>query len=127
MSISWSCSPLYAKRLATSWWSTSADDAIDRIAVSGPDVVLIDNPLQSGSGIDVIRAIRLMGPVPGRLLLAMSNALNRTVREASLAAGADEYFDKTIDHGKLLARIAALAFGLGWRLVSQPDIIPDRR
>ena len=90
-------------------WSASAKDAIERIAVSEPDVVLIDNQLRSGSGIDVIRAIRLMDPVPRPLLLAMSNALNRAVREGSLAAGADEYFDKTIDYGKLLTRIAALA------------------
>ena len=90
-------------------WSASADDAIERIAFSEPDVVLIDNQLRSGSGIDVIRAIRLMGLFPAPLLLAMSNALTGTVREASLAAGADAYFDKTIDYGKLLTRIAALA------------------
>jgi CheY-like chemotaxis protein len=90
-------------------WSASADDAIDRIAVSEPDVVLIDNQLRCGSGIDVIRAIRSMDPVPRPLLLAMSNALNRAVREANLDADADEYFDKTIDHVKLLTRIAALA------------------
>jgi two-component system response regulator DevR len=90
-------------------WSASADDAIERIASSEPDVVLIDNQLRSGSGIDVIRAIRLMGADPAPLLLAMSNALTGTVREASLAAGADAYFDKTIDYGRLLTRIAALA------------------
>ena len=90
-------------------WSASADDAIERIACSEPDVVLIDNQLRSGSGIDVIRAIRLTGPVPAPLLLAMSNALTGTVREASMAAGADAYFDKTIDYGRLLTRIADLA------------------
>ena len=90
-------------------WSASADDAIKRIPLSRPDVVLIDIQLRPGSGIDVIRAIRLMRPVPAPLLLAMSNTLTGTVRTASLAAGADDYFDKTLDYRKLLTRIADLA------------------
>jgi len=90
-------------------WSASADDAIKRIRRTRPDVVLIDIQLRPGSGIDVIRAIRLRRPVPAPLLLAMSNTLTETVREASLAAGADEYFDKTLDYRKLLTRIADLA------------------
>lgn len=89
--------------------SASADDAIERIIASEPDVVLIDIQLRTGSGIDVIRALRRNTAMPGTVLLAMSNALSDTVRGLCLAAGADDYFDKAMDYRKLLIRVADLA------------------
>jgi len=39
----------------------------------------------------------------------MSNALSETVRPACLAAGADEFFDKSLEYEKLMVRLAELA------------------
>jgi DNA-binding response OmpR family regulator len=47
--------------------------------------------------------------MPPAVLLAMSNALSETVRGQCLAAGADDYFDKSMDYRKLLIRVADLA------------------
>lgn len=87
----------------------SASDAIERIIALRPDVALIDIQLRVGSGLDVLHRIRRHRPVLQLKLLAMSNARSEAVRSASLAAGADDFFDKLLEYEKLLKRISALA------------------
>lgn len=89
--------------------AATANEAIESFLAIEPDVVLIDVQLRTGSGIDVIRGIRLLGERPRPVLLAMSNALSETVRPACLSAGADEFFDKSLEYEKLLVRLAELA------------------
>lgn len=89
--------------------ASTASDAIESFLRHEPHVVLIDVQLRSGSGIDVIRGIRLFGGNPPPVLLAMSNALTDAVRGDCLSAGADEFFDKSLEYEKLLVRLAELA------------------
>lgn len=89
--------------------AATASEAIESFLAYEPDVVLIDVQLRTGSGIDVIRGIRLLGEGPRPVLLAMSNALSETVRPACIAAGADEFFDKSLEYEKLMVRLAELA------------------
>lgn len=73
-----------------------------------PDLVLLDVMMPGINGIETARHLKaLPGPpfIPIVLLTARSDSADVV---AGLAAGADDYLTKPIDHDALLARVAAM-------------------
>lgn len=83
--------------------------AIESIRAMKPDVVLLDLQLKSGSGTNVIKAVRANAELAGICLLVTSNHASPQMRAGCLELGADDYFDKVKEIGALTARIARLA------------------
>jgi DNA-binding NarL/FixJ family response regulator len=82
---------------------------IDSIRAMRPDVVVLDLQLKAGSGVNVIRAVRQMDDLRGVRLMVTSNHVSPQMRNGCLELGADDYFDKVKELGKLTARINELA------------------
>jgi DNA-binding response OmpR family regulator len=80
--------------------------AIDAVAASPPDVVILDLGLPDMDGLEVCRAIR-EGHYQGAILIVTARAgeLDRVV---GLDTGADDYLAKPFGLAELLARVRAL-------------------
>jgi DNA-binding response OmpR family regulator len=83
------------------------DDAVEHLAITGYDVVVLDRDLPGISGDEVCRRI-VTGRSPSRILMLTAAG---TVRERvdGLGLGADDYLPKPFDFDELVARIRALA------------------
>ena len=84
---------------------TAAIEAIGRMQ---PDAVILDMQLRTGSGANVIRAVRGNADIARMQLLVMSNHASPQLKAGCLELGADDYFDKVKDLALLTARIAEL-------------------
>jgi DNA-binding response OmpR family regulator len=76
-----------------------------------PDVVVLDLQLKSGSGTNVIRAVRSSADLAAVRILVTSNHTSLQLRAGCLELGADDFFDKVKDLGALAARVTTLAGG----------------
>jgi two-component system OmpR family response regulator len=88
----------------------TADDipaAIDGLAHSDPDALILDLQLPSGSGLQVLRAVRER--MPRLRVIVMTNFAAEPYRKAALAAGADVFLDKSSE----FARVRGILEG--WR------------
>lgn len=74
-----------------------------------PDVVVLDLQLKTGSGTNVIRAVRARADLDGVCLLVASNHTSPQLRAGCLQLGADGYFDKVKELGALTKHLARLA------------------
>ena len=74
-----------------------------------PDVVILDLQLKTGTGTDVIRALRADGAMSAVKILVTSNHVSPQLRAACLELGADGYFDKVKELGELAAAVCVLA------------------
>jgi two-component system OmpR family response regulator len=74
-----------------------------------PDAVILDLQLATGSGADVIRAVRADPGFGAMRLIVMSNHTSPQLRAGCLELGADAYFDKVKELSELTARLRALA------------------
>ena len=93
--------------------------AIQRTAVYGYDVVVLDRDLPGVHGDEVCRTLAERGGRPRVLMLTASGAIEDRV--AGLGLGADDYLPKPFAFAELVARIRAL----GRR--SQPAVPPVLR
>lgn len=87
-------------------------DAIAGIAQDMPDLVLLDLVLldlkmQTGSGLQVLRAVKRQQPAP--VVFVFTNYAQREYRDLATQAGADGFFDKQADTQKLLDAVTKLA------------------
>lgn len=82
---------------------------IDAIRRLKPDVVLLDLQLKAGSGTNVIRAVRADPGLAATRLLVTSNHISPQLKEGCLQLGADAYYDKVKELGKLTTRLGELA------------------
>jgi DNA-binding NarL/FixJ family response regulator len=89
------------------------DGTIESIRQMRPDVVLLDLQLRTGSGANVIRAVRASSDLKHVRLVVTSNHDSPQMRAGCLELGADDYFDKVKEIGALTARITQLADGRG--------------
>jgi len=85
---------------------SSAIDAIRRLA---PDAVVLDLQLRTGSGTEVIRAVRADPSLAATRLIVTSNHTSPQLREACLALGADAYLDKVKELAQLAEMVRRLA------------------
>jgi len=83
--------------------------AIEAIGRMKPDAVVLDMQLKTGSGVNVIRAVRAKPELSGLRLLVMSNHTSPQLKAGCLELGADGYFDKVKELAMLAQRIAELA------------------
>jgi two-component system response regulator MprA len=82
------------------------EQALERIAQSVPDAVVLDIGLPGVDGLEVCRRVRMLGNrVPILILTARDAVCDRI---DGLDVGADDYMVKPFDVGELKARIRAL-------------------
>ena len=84
-------------------------EAVDAIRRLKPDVVVLDLQLKTGSGTDVIRAVRAAPELAATRLVVTSNHDSPQLRAGCIELGADAYFDKVKELGALAQRIQQLA------------------
>ena len=81
-------------------------DALERLAVTRYDVVVLDRDLPGVHGDEVCR--RLAGSGPGSRVLMLTAASTVAARVEGLGLGADDYLPKPFDFAELVARVRAL-------------------
>jgi DNA-binding response OmpR family regulator len=82
-------------------------DALDRLAVTRYDVVVLDRDLPGVHGDEVCR--QLVSEGAGSRVLMLTAASTVAARVEGLGLGADDYLPKPFDFAELVARIRALA------------------
>jgi DNA-binding response OmpR family regulator len=83
------------------------NDALEHLAVTGYDVVVLDRDIPGVHGDDVCQAIAAGGSPIRVLMLTAAGAVGDRVE--GLGIGADDYLPKPCDFSELVARIRALA------------------
>lgn len=91
----------------------SQADAIAGVRKLKPDVVVLDLQLKSGSGTDVIRAVRASPELANTRVIVISNHTSPQLKAGCLELGADSYFDKVKELPELTATLRRLADGPG--------------
>jgi DNA-binding response OmpR family regulator len=81
--------------------------ALDKMAVSRYDVVVLDRDLPVVHGDEVCRRVAAAGGHERILMLTAARAVPDRI--AGLTLGADDYLPKPFDFGELVARVRALA------------------
>ena len=87
----------------------SEDSTLEAIRRLRPDVVVLDLQLKSGSGANVIRAVRSDPSLSGLRLLVTSNHVSPQMRAGCIELGADAYYDKVKELPALTAKLSELA------------------
>ncbi|MBI3898909.1 MAG: response regulator transcription factor [Gammaproteobacteria bacterium] len=82
-------------------------DAVIGIMNTRPDFVVLDFQLEGGTGADVLRMIRPQ--MPNAVVIVLTNYPLAQIRRACLDAGANAFFDKTSEFGKIKDVIAGAA------------------
>ena len=93
--------------------AANGGEAIDALAASRPDVVLLDVVLPDMSGYDVCRRVRGGDAVndpwdPDLPIIMLSAKAEHTDRVRGLNRGADDYVTKPFHYPELLARVGAV-------------------
>src|SRR6202020_2971829 len=83
------------------------DDALEHLAVTRYDVVVLDRDLPGVHGGEVCRRITAAGAGSRVLMLTASGTVSDRVE--GLGLGADDYLPKPFDFAELVARVRALA------------------
>src|SRR5579863_7994349 len=83
------------------------NDALEHLAVTRYDVVILDRDLPGAHGDEVCR--RIVAGESGSRVLMLTAASTVAERVAGLGLGADDYLPKPFDFAELVARIRALA------------------
>ncbi len=78
----------------------NAHDGIESIRKCKPDVAIIDIRMPGGNGIDVLKHLRNIKPSPLKIIL--TNYPYPQYRKKCMDAGADYFFDKSGEFGKVI-------------------------
>jgi two-component system KDP operon response regulator KdpE len=97
--------------------AAAGEDALGRLATQPSDVVILDLGLPDIDGKDVIQRVREWSDVP-IIVLSARDLENEKI--AALDVGADDYVNKPVGVGELLARIRAVMRGRERRFAAQP-------
>lgn len=81
-------------------------DALDVIRRSGPDIVILDLQLKTGSGLTVLRELQSMPAKPTVIML--TNHASDYMRATCSMTGADFFFDKSTEFDGLVEVCLAL-------------------
>jgi DNA-binding response OmpR family regulator len=85
--------------------AATAEDALARVRLDPPDLVLLDIGLPGMDGLDALRNLRQQIDVPVIFLTARRRELDQVL---GLELGADDYVTKPFDFDVLLARVRAV-------------------
>jgi DNA-binding NarL/FixJ family response regulator len=86
--------------------------AVESVAKLRPDVVILDIQMPGGSGIDVLETIKKSKPSP--IVIMFTNYPYPQYRKKCLAAGADFFFDKSLEFDALTDTLKNLIVYLGY-------------
>jgi len=78
--------------------------AVRGIAQTAPDYVVLDFQLKGGTGAQVLRAVRRQ--LPRTVFIVLTNHAETQFRKVCVDAGADAFFDKSSEIGKVRDMIA---------------------
>lgn len=81
------------------------EEAVDRVAAGGVDLMVLDVMLPDMDGFSVARTVRNLEPVPVLMLTARSEVRDKV---RGFSAGVDDYVVKPFDPEELVARLRAL-------------------
>jgi two-component system KDP operon response regulator KdpE len=98
--------------------AATAEDALDRAAVAGPHLAIVDLLLPDQHGIEVCRRLREWSEMP---ILVLSAVGDETTKIDALHCGADDYVTKPFGPGELVARVRAALRRAG-REAAEPRI-----
>ena len=87
------------------------DAAIEGVRKLKPDVVVLDLQLKTGTGTEVIRAVRRSPELAGTRVIVISNHMSPQLKAGCLELGANDYFDKVKELPALTAELNRLADG----------------
>lgn len=87
----------------------SEADAIAGIQRLKPDVVVLDLQLKTGSGTDVIRAVRAVPDLSKTRLIVISNHTSPQLKAGCIELGANAYYDKVKELSLLTTELTRLA------------------
>jgi len=87
--------------------SLDGQEALDRVAASPPDLILMDMSLPKLDGYEVTRRLKAAPATAHIPVLGLSAHAMVGDREKALAAGCDEYETKPIEFDRLLTKIHA--------------------
>ena len=73
--------------------------AIAGLEDNHPDALILDLQLPSGSGLQVLRAVR--EKLPAMRVIVMTNFAAEPYRKAAMAAGAEIFLDKSAEFGRV--------------------------
>ncbi|HEX4035025.1 MAG TPA: response regulator transcription factor [Solirubrobacteraceae bacterium] len=96
----------------------SAEEALDRAAVSSPHVAIVDLMLPDRPGIEVCRELRSWSELP---IIVLSAVADEQAKIEALQVGADDYVTKPFAPGELVARVQAVLRRAG-RAANEPRI-----
>jgi DNA-binding response OmpR family regulator len=82
-------------------------EAREQVAGAPPDIILLDNNLPDGTGIDFLRELRKTSKIP----VIMVTSLTGAAQMEALEAGCDDYVRKPYDRNDLMERIKRLLAG----------------
>jgi DNA-binding NarL/FixJ family response regulator len=86
--------------------ATCFDEAVDGIRRARPDVAILDIQLASGSGIDVLAAVK--GEHPELRAIILTNYATPQHEKAALDAGAEYFLDKSADFERISDVLASM-------------------
>src|SRR5207249_2851952 len=90
--------------------AVDGDEALDLYEQERPDIALLDFNMPNLTGIEVIKAIRIMEPTGEHLpMILLSASVTTEAREKAKSAGADEFVGKPYEAAALLQTIDRLA------------------
>ncbi|HWX97006.1 MAG TPA: response regulator transcription factor [Solirubrobacteraceae bacterium] len=98
--------------------ASTAEQALDRAAVSGPHLAIVDLLLPDQPGIELCRRLREWSQMP---ILVLSAVGDEQTKIDALHHGADDYVTKPFGPGELVARVRAALRRAG-RDASEPRI-----
>jgi DNA-binding NarL/FixJ family response regulator len=84
--------------------------AIAGLSAAPPDALILDLQLPSGSGLQVLRAVR--EKLPNMRVIVMTNFAAEPYRKAALAAGAEIFLDKSAEFGRVRDILASWGAGM---------------
>ena len=123
---------IITKKLTSSGYSVDSffdgQEAIDVLAYTDYDAVILDIMMPKADGFAVLRAIRDAGKTTPVLFLTARDAVSDRVK--GLDSGADDYLIKPFSFDELLARIRAMtrtSFGAADNLLTVADITLDTK
>jgi two-component system NtrC family sensor kinase len=88
--------------------SATAEEALDHLSHSRPDLILVDYHLPRMRGDELCRQIRMNPATSDILILILTDDVKGIVERQGLESGADDHVPKSTDADALMARVHAL-------------------
>ena len=87
-------------------WAASAETALEMLAESHFDLLVVDIGLPGISGLDLIKEVKTRDPLLATLILTGEASFDNAVE--AIRAGADDFMQKPVDGAELVAKVGEL-------------------